>query len=111
MRNDAKQQDDLDLGDDLTITKTTRRAAGSGTWVIGTIAGHRFDALVFPAHADCPEYELGDSRISKLWVKRLADGKTVVNFDRGWDVRPADATAKAIVDFLAAGLAEHTYGK
>jgi len=44
--------EDLELGDDLRITKTTRRAAGNGTWVCGTIAGHRFDALVFPEHAD-----------------------------------------------------------
>ncbi len=100
----------MEIGDDLEIRKTTRRASGAGTWVMGTLNGHRFDALVFPEHADCPDYELGDSRMSKLWVKRLADGKTVVNFDRGWDIRPTDATAQAIVDFLAAGLAEHTYG-
>jgi len=36
-----------DIGDDLAITKVTRRAAGNGTWVCGQIAGHRFDALVF----------------------------------------------------------------
>lgn len=52
--NDAR---DLDLGDDLVITKTTRRASGAGTWVSGTIHGHRFDALVFPEHAEVPEYE------------------------------------------------------
>ena len=62
---------DLELGDDLRITKTTRRASGGGTWVCGTIAGHRFDALVFPEHAENPEWEIGDSRISKLWVQRL----------------------------------------
>ena len=67
----------IEIGDDLAITKTTRRAAGAGTWVIGTLNGHRFDALVFPEHAECPDYELGDSRISKLWIKRLADGSTV----------------------------------
>ena len=66
---------DLDIGYDLVITKTTRRAAGAGTWVIGTISGHRFDALVFPEHAECPGYELDDSRISKLWIKRLSDEK------------------------------------
>jgi hypothetical protein len=54
---------------------------------------------------------MAGSRISKLWVKRLSDGKVVCNFDRGWDIRPTDATATAIVDFLAAGLAEHTYGE
>ena len=74
---DARRNNDLDIGDDLTITKTTRRAAGAGTWVIGTIAGHKFNALVFPEHAECPDYELGDSRISKLWIKRLADGREV----------------------------------
>jgi hypothetical protein len=100
-----------DLGHDLVITKTTRRAAGAGTWVCGTLAGHRFDALVFPEHADQPDWEIGDSRISKLWVQRLADQRTVYNWDRGLDVPAADATAQAIVDFLSAGLAEHIYAE
>ncbi|HMO94336.1 MAG TPA: hypothetical protein PKD64_19290 [Pirellulaceae bacterium] len=47
-----------DLGNDLRITKTRRRASGGGTWVYGTIAGHRFDALVFPEHAENEDYEL-----------------------------------------------------
>jgi len=101
--------DDLELGDDLTITKTTRRVEGAGTWVCGTLHGHRFDALVFPEHAEIAEWELGESRISKLFVQRLADRQTVANFDRGWDVRPTTDEASAIVDFLAAGLADHTY--
>ena len=96
---------------DLRITKTTRRAAGAGTWVIGTVAGYRFDALVFPEHAECPDYELGQSRISKLWIKRLADERTVCNFDRGWDIRPADETTQALVDLLAKSLAPRTYGQ
>ena len=100
-----------EIGDDLAITKQTRRAAGAGTWVIGTINNHCFHGLVFPEHAECPDYELGDSRISKLWLQRLADKTCVANFDRGWDVRPTTKIAAAIVDFLAAGLAEHTYGK
>jgi hypothetical protein len=102
--------DDLDIGDDLTITKTTRRASGGGTWVCGRLNGHRFDALVFPEHAEVANYELGESQISKLFVQRLADRQTVANFDRGWDVRPTTDEASAIVGFLAAGLAEHTYG-
>ena len=99
-----------EIGDDLVIAKTTRRATVAGMWVIGTIHGHRFDALVFSEHAECPDYELGDSRISKLWLKEINGGETVANFDRGWDVRPTTQTAQAIVDFLAAGLAEHVYG-
>jgi hypothetical protein len=108
---DTPNNDDLDLGFDLEIAKTTRRAAGAGTWVCGTIHGHRFEALVFPEHAEVPEYEVeGDSRISKLWIQRLADKATVFNWDRGMDVPAANATVAAIVGFLAAGLAEHTYG-
>jgi hypothetical protein len=102
---------EFDLGDDLNITKTTRRNSGGGTWVSGTLHGHRFDALVFPEHAEVAEYELGDSRISKLWVQRLADKQTVFNWDRGLDVAATTDIAQAIVDFLAAGLADHTYAE
>jgi hypothetical protein len=102
--------DDLDVGWDLEIKKVTRQAAGAGTWVCGTMSGHRFDALVFPEHADNPEWEIGDSRISKLWVQRLADKQTVFNWDRGADVNANDEITKAIVDFLAGGLADHIYG-
>jgi hypothetical protein len=110
MKTNANNEN-LDLGHDLVITKTTRRNSGGGTWVSGTIHGHRFDALVFPEHADDPGYEIGDSRISKLWLQRRDDKVTVYNWDRGLDLAPTDATAAAIVDFLCAGLAEHTYGK
>jgi hypothetical protein len=102
--------DDLDLGHDLEFTDTTRRALVGGSWVCGTIHGHRFEALVFSEHAENPEYEISDSRISKLWIQRLADKKVVYNWDRGADIAAADKTAGAIVDFLCAGLAESTYG-
>jgi hypothetical protein len=107
--NTNDQNTNGEMGDDLEITKTTRRASGGGTWVIGTIAGHKFNALVFPENAEIADYELDDSRISKLWLQRISDKTTVVNFDRGWDVQPADATAQAIVDFLTAGLADYIY--
>jgi hypothetical protein len=102
--NQAKE-----IGDDLQITKTTRRAAGGGSWVIGTLNEHKFNALVFPEHAECTDYELGDSRISKLWIQQMSNKLVVVNFDRGWDVYPQTKIAQAIVNFLAAGLAEHVY--
>ena len=60
-----------ELGDDLTITKTTRRASGGGTWVCGTIAGYRSTPWSFPI---TPKPRIGNwasSRISKLWVARL----------------------------------------
>jgi hypothetical protein len=34
----------------------------------------------------------------------------VANFDRGWDVEPTTDIAREIVDFLAAGIAEHVFG-
>jgi hypothetical protein len=101
--------DDLDVGFDLEITKVTRHAAGAGTWVCGTTSGHRFDALVFPEHAAEADWEIGDSRISKLWVQRLVDKQPVFNWDRGADVPAADELTQTIVDFLAGGLADHIY--
>ncbi len=103
-----------DLGDDLKITKTktkNRPLNAGGTWVNGSIAGHSFQVLVFPEHAECEEYELGTSRISKLWLRRQADREVVANFDRGWDLQPTTGDARATVDFLAAGIAEHTFGR
>lgn len=99
-----------DPGHDLVIAKTTRRDSGAGTWVRGTCNGYRFDALVFPEHAEQAEWEIGTSRISKLWIKRLADGRMVYNWDRGLDVPPADADTQAMVEFLCEGLAEYVYG-
>ncbi|MBL8810828.1 MAG: hypothetical protein JNM43_11675 [Planctomycetaceae bacterium] len=100
-----------DLGDSLKITKTEGRQLNAlGTWVSGTIAGHTFQALVFEDHAENADYELGTSRISKLWLRRQTDRQVVANFDRGWDVVPTTRDARMIVDFLAAGIAEHTFG-
>ena len=62
-----------DLLETLEITKVERRTSTGGAWVQGTMGGHRFDALVFPEHAEQPDYELDDSRISKLWVQRSSD--------------------------------------
>jgi len=100
-----------EVGEDLEITSKSRPAmGGGGTWVGGQLAGHRFQALVFAEHADNPDFEVeGDSRISKLWVQRLADRAEVYNWDRGADVPATDATVAAIVGFLCAGLAEYVY--
>lgn len=100
-----------DIGHDLEITKNDNTRQMGGTWVNGSIAGHTFQVLVFPDHAECEEYELGTSRISKLWLRRQADRQVVANFDRGWDFEPTTDEAREIVGFLAAGIAEHVFGK
>ena len=100
-----EQNNDIDL--DLTITKIDRRTTGGGTWVIGTVNDqYKFNALVFGEHAECDEYELDKSKISKLWIQRTADHKTLFNFDRGLDVPAANTEIQVIVDFLCVGLAD-----
>ena len=93
----------------LKITKTTGRDT-RGKWVTGTIAGHSFEALVFAEHATDAAYEMGTSRISKYFLQENFTHVAVAAFDRGWDTEPTTAKAKIIVDLLAAGLAEQTFG-
>ena len=97
------------FGDDLTFTRQTPRPSVGGIWVIGLVAGHRFQALVFEEHADDPAWELGASRISKLWVQRLSDRAVVFNWDRGPDVPAHDPVARAVVRFLTAELANRVF--
>lgn len=94
----------------LKILKQTGRKTG-GVWVEGTIMGHSFEALVFAEHATDTSYELGTSRISKLFVQEHYTHLAVACFDRGWEVQPTNDLAKTITDLLAAGLAETVFGK
>ena len=104
--------DATELLDTLKITKIEPRPANvGGAWVTGTMGGHRFDALVFADHATESEYELGESRISKISVQPIGDHRMVACFDRGWDLRPTTPVAEQIVDLLAAGLAETVYAE
>ncbi len=99
---------DIDL--DLRITKIDRRNSGGGSWVLGPIDGkYKFNALVFPEHAESEVYELGQSRISKLWIQDTTKNATVFNFDRGLDVAATNATVATIVGFLCEGLADLIY--
>lgn len=43
-------------------------------------------------------YGIDEGRISKLMLKR--DGQIIANFDRGWDIEPIDAIAKAALEAL-----------
>jgi len=98
---------------DLTITKISNRNRNvGGSWVQGKINDqYRFDALVFADHAESEEYELGRSKISKLWIQRIADRKTMFNFDRGLDVPAANTEIQVIIDFLCEGLSDLVFGE
>ena len=99
----------LEVGEDFRITSIKKRNV-AGSWVFGMLNGHQFQALVFPEHAEVESYELGQSRISKLWLQELATKKTVYLFERGEDCAARTGLASDIVDFLASGLAEAVYG-
>lgn len=44
------------------------------------------------------EYGIDGGRISKLTIKR--DGDTVCNYDRGWDIRPADTESLMALEVI-----------
>ena len=101
-----------DIDFDLAITKIEQRTIGGGAWVIGTINDqYKFNALVFPEHAESESYELGQSKISKLWIQRASDRTTLFNFDRGLDVPAATTEIQVIVDFLCVGMADLVFSK
>lgn len=109
-RQTNDEVDSVALLETFHLTQVDRRSLANGQWVKGTIGGHRFDALVFPEHAECESYELAKSRISKLAVID-ATRRVVASFDRGWDIRPTTQVAEAIVDALSEGLAETVFGR
>ena len=110
MTKTTNHNNDIDL--DLAITKIEQRTVGGGAWVLGTVNDqYKFNALVFPEHAECESYELSQSKISKLWIQRTADLITLFNFDRGLDVPAANTEIQVIVDFLCEGLADLIFSK
>jgi len=44
------------------------------------------------------QFGIDDGKISKLMLKR--DDKIVANYDRGWDVQPADPDTRFAVEIL-----------
>lgn len=44
------------------------------------------------------EFGIDGGRISKLMLKR--DGKVVVNYDRGWDVKPSDKNTQLALELI-----------
>jgi hypothetical protein len=98
---------------DLTITKiSNRNRAVGGSWVQGRINNeYRFDALVFADHVESEDYELGRSKISKLWIERLVDRRVMFNFDRGLDVPAVNTEVQVVIDFLCEGLSDLVFGQ
>ncbi len=80
------------------ISNKQDRVCG-GRWVMGTIGGHKFEALVFAESAR-------RGWICQLTVEQIKDGKTVASYCLDWDRRPTTRETRNIVNVLVEGLAE-----
>ena len=76
----------------------TKQASNTRTMATATVAGQTYE-IQMVRFDESSHYGIGEGRISKLYVAD-AERKVLANYDRGWDKRPATATAKAIVDFV-----------
>lgn len=95
-----------EIGSDLSVIRVEK--AFNSTWIIGTVHGHRFAAKIYPLHALDPKWELGESRISKLFVRRQEDCHIAFAWDRGLidvgkDPIGKEQETKALVAFLTSG--------
>jgi hypothetical protein len=78
-------------------------------WAMGEVLGYRFAAKVYPLHALDPSFELGRSRISKLEIRRFENDRLMVNFQRGWDLRPDSEILERAVQILCERLAKEVF--
>lgn len=91
--------------DSIVITGTEKRPAG-GVWASGFVDEFIFQSLVFDGSIS-PQHEVApESRLAKLWIRRLGESIPAYEWDRGPSTPTDDARVLALVDFLAAGLAE-----
>lgn len=65
-------------------------------WTEGTVDGFTFHIKHFEKGS---EYGINNGRISKLWIAK--DGKTLANYDRGWDVKAAPEAREAFKQILS----------
>ncbi len=81
---------------DIEIKVTgTKQALNLWTLASASVDGKKYGIQL--VRFDEPSlYGIRRGRISKLWV--VADGKDpVINYDRGWDIRPKTEVGKAIL--------------
>lgn len=69
-------------------------------WVTARGAGYDICALIFRDHADDPDWEIGQSGISKLSIRRLGSREIVYNWDRGLDIEPRDQEVAQLVHLI-----------
>ena len=68
-------------------------------WTQGTITIEGTEYTYWIKHFEEGSiYGIDEGKVSKITLK--AGGRIVVNYDRGWDVKPADKKAKKALDTL-----------
>lgn len=78
-------------------------------WIDGTVDGFRFQAKVF---GEGSRFGINEGRVSKLCIwddqKRQAGqnifAASIVNYDRGWDIKPNKKADRDILDTVVAYL-------
>ena len=80
--------------------KMTYTKDPSPNWTKGEMNGYTF---YVKHYEEGSEYGIENGRISKLEIRK--DGSTLVNYDRGWDIRLAE-TDKAVKEVYDAIIAE-----
>ena len=86
-------------------TRITSKHAGlsGGTWYVGRVDGHHFEALVF---AEPSQYGIDGGQVSKLYVwdgPKKKRGKALAVYERGWELEPEEGV-RGIVETLVAEL-------
>jgi hypothetical protein len=82
----------------VRITSTSRSLSG-GTWYVGTVGRYHFEALVF---AEPSQYGIDGGQVSKLCLldgPRKQGGRELACYERGWELRPEDASQALGVDW------------
>ncbi len=93
-RNEPTEQDILM---DRIIDSLT---AKGNHYFAGHIDDYRFNAKVF---SEGSKYGIDGGRVSKLWIQKTMSEfrhATVVNYDRGWDIKPARGKDKEMYESI-----------
>lgn len=64
-------------------------------WTKGKIDGFNYQVKHFDEGS---VFGIDEGKISKLWIAK--DGKTVANYDRGWDILPTDPKVEKVYNEL-----------
>lgn len=80
-----------------------------GKWLRGTVDEFSFAALVLPQHARVRSWEIGDSCIETLTIRRRGTKRILFNWDRGPNIPTTDARVLQAIACLEACLRQTAF--